>query len=73
MTSDDTEGEASSPISGRLQLRFPSILAPPPSQFHWNRNEDEVEEDIITISSTSGMKSIHAYKLIIESIHFHFR
>ncbi|KAF8800930.1 hypothetical protein BYT27DRAFT_7227074 [Phlegmacium glaucopus] len=42
MSSDDAKGP----------LSFPSI-PPPPSQLRWNRSEDEVEEDIISISTDS--------------------
>jgi len=59
-SSDDTDSEASSPISGPLP--FPSIPPPPASKIRRNRSEDEVEEDIITIS---GKQSIYASKLTI--------
>jgi len=63
MSSDsNTEGEASSSISGPLP--FQSIPFQP-SQRHWNRSEDEVEEDIISISSVSGKKFIHIFKSTI--------
>ena len=60
-SSDDTSDGTSSPTFSPA----PFPCTQPPSQSRRNRSEDQVAQDIISISSTSGKKSIYLLKLMI--------
>ena len=65
---EDSSGSSSNK-DGSPSPRY-SLRVPPPSQRHLRRSEDEVEDDIITIS---GKQSICTSKLMIQVLPLCFR